>query len=123
MSVRRSTGFPAPVTETCNAAVPTIAPPSTSGSSASWSSSSPDRRPQPTLGHLGETESRTFTAQSGGDADVARLQVAMRDSLLMRRLESGGNLPRDGERFIHRQRASPLETLGQRFASISSITR
>jgi hypothetical protein len=51
----------------------------------------------------------------GAQLDVRRLQIAVDDALLVRRLERLGNLPRDWQRFVERKRPAP-QTLGQVFA-------
>ena len=49
-------------------------------------------------------KSSTLTVPSGRDLDVGRLQIAMDDALLVRRLERVGDLPRDRQRVVDRQR-------------------
>ena len=52
---------------------------------------------------------------SGLDLDVARLQIAVDDALLVRGFERIGDLARDGERLLERNRAL-LDPLGERLA-------
>ena len=49
----------------------------------------------------------------GADLDVARLEIAMDDALLVRGVERVGDLPRDAERLVERSAALP-DPLGQR---------
>ena len=62
-------------------------------------------------------KSRTFTDTGWCDLDVGRLEIAMDDALLVRRFEGVGDLPRDGERVVHRQRLAAM-----RSASVSPST-
>ncbi len=50
-------------------------------------------------------KSSTFTLPSSADLDVRGLEVAMHDAFLVRRLERLGDLARDGERLVGRERA------------------
>ena len=74
----------------------TMAPPRRSGSSS-----------------LGQAEVEHLDRAVGRDLDVGRLQVAMDDALLVRRLERLGDLPGDGQRFVQWKR--PLrDAVGER---------
>jgi hypothetical protein len=53
-----------------------------------------------------------LTWPSGRDLHVRRLQVAVDDPFLVRRLERFGDLPRDRQSLAHRQRAAP-QALGE----------
>ena len=62
---------------------------------------------------LGEAEVEHLHRAVGADLDVGRLQVAVDDPLLVRRLERFGDLPRDRQRFIDRH--GPVrDAIGQR---------
>ena len=68
---------------------------------------------------LASPKSSTFTVPSVADLDVGRLQIAVDDALLVRRLECLGDLSRDRQRLVdwHRPvgeaiaRASPFDQL------------
>ena len=49
-------------------------------------------------------KSSTFTVPSLAHLDVRRLQIAMDDALLVRRFERLGDLPRDRQRLVERNR-------------------
>ena len=51
-------------------------------------------------------KSSTFTVPSGAHLDVRGLEIAMDDPLLVRRFERLGDLLRDGQRFVERDRAA-----------------
>ena len=51
-------------------------------------------------------KSSTFTVPSGAHLDVRRLQIAMDDALLVRRFERVGDLPRDRQRLVERDRSA-----------------
>ena len=53
---------------------------------------------------LGETEVEHLHRAVGADLDVRRLEIAMDDALLVRRLERVGDLPRDRQRLGERNR-------------------
>ena len=58
------------------------------------------------LPRLGEAEVEHFDGALGSDLDVGGLEVAVDDALLVRRLERRGDLERDGERLVGRDRAA-----------------
>ncbi len=62
--------------------------------------------------HGGEAEIEHLDRAVLPYLDVARLQIAMNDPLSMCGVERLGNLLRDGQRFVDRQRAG-CELLGQ----------
>ena len=51
---------------------------------------------------LGETKVEDFHDAIRGDLDIGGLQIAVDDSLFVRRLERVCNLPRYGQRFVER---------------------
>ena len=51
-------------------------------------------------------KSSTFTVPSGAHLDVRGLQIAVNDALLVRGFERLGDLLRDGQRFVERNRAA-----------------
>ena len=55
-------------------------------------------------GHLGETKVEHFHRAVGSQLDVARFQIAMHDTLVVRGLERVADLPRDRQRFLERNR-------------------
>ena len=55
---------------------------------------------------LARPKSRTFTVPSGADLDVRRLQIAVDDVLLVRGVERVGDLLRDRQRLVERDRAA-----------------
>src|SRR4029077_20300662 len=55
---------------------------------------------------LGQTEVENLQPTVASEAEIARLQVAMHDSLLVRGREALGHLQSETEYFRHRQRAS-----------------
>ena len=65
------------------------------------------------LQRLRQSEVQHFHCAVFAHLDVARLQVAMDDALLMRGFESSGNLAGQRDRFVHRQRV-PIEPFRQR---------
>ena len=66
-------------------------------------------------------KSSTFTMPSGAHLDVRGLQIAMDDPLLVRRFERLGDLLRDRQRLVDRDRAA-RDALRQSSPSTSSIT-
>ena len=62
---------------------------------------------------LARPKSRILTTPLGRELDVRRLQVAMDDALLVRRFETRGDLARDGERLIERQRTFEVGAFDQ----------
>ena len=58
-------------------------------------------------------KSSTFTVPSVAHFDVGRFQIAVDDALLVRRFQSLGNLPRDRQRLVERDRAL-RDAVGQR---------
>ena len=82
-------------------------------------------RPRPTTPAdpiaFASPKSSTFTVPSGAHLDVRRLQIAMDDALLVRRFERVGDLPRDGQRLVERDRPA-RDALGERRPSTSSMT-
>ena len=62
--------------------------------------------PEPVAGSiaLASPKSSTFTVPSGAHLDVRRLEIAMDDPLLVRGLERLGDLPRNRERLVERNR-------------------
>ena len=56
------------------------------------------------LHDLGEAEVEQLDRAVRPQLDVRRLQIAMDDALLVRRLESDGDLPRDRDRLVERER-------------------
>ena len=77
-----------------------------------WTSAAeaPDR-----VHRLGEAEVEDLDLPVGRELDVGGLEVAVDDPLLVRRLERLGDLPRDGEGLVERQRAA-LQPFGEVFA-------
>ena len=55
--------------------------------------------------YFGQAEVEHLHRSVGLDLDVAGLQVAMSDSLLVRGFERVGDLPRNRQRFFERNRA------------------
>ena len=53
---------------------------------------------------LREPEVQHLDRAVGPHLDVRRLQIAMDDAVLVRRLERIGDLPRDRQRFVERNR-------------------
>ena len=70
---------------------------------------------------LARPKSSTFTVPSGRDLDVGGLQIAVDDALLVRRFERLGDLLRDRQRLVERNRAA-RDPLRQSSPSTSSIT-
>ena len=66
-------------------------------------------------------KSSTLTVPSGRDLDVRRLQIAVDDPLLVRRFERFGDLPRDRQRLVERNRARAMRC-DRSSPSTSSIT-
>lgn len=64
----------------------------------------------------GQAEIEHFHQAIGRDRDVRGLEIPMHDALLMRRVERGGNLSRDGQGVVERQRAARDQVLPQRDA-------
>ena len=62
---------------------------------------------------LARPKSSTFDDPIGRDLDIGRLQIAVNDSLLVRRVERIGDLPRNRQCLAHRQRAR-RQALGER---------
>ena len=107
MSARLSTGLPRACSGLMYAAVPRMSPSlrhrrrrdrrrhargsATAAGDASIAFASP--------------KSSTFTVPSGADLDVRRLQIAMDDALLVRGFERFGDLLRDRQRLVERDRA------------------
>ena len=69
--------------------------------------------PSPDCSAFASPKSSTFTVPSGAHLDVGGLQVAMDDALLVRGFERLGDLPRDRQRFVERQRPA-RDALGER---------
>ena len=65
--------------------------------------------------HLRQPEVEHLHGAVGRDLDVRRLQIAVDDALLVRGFERVGDLARDRERLLNRQRAR-RQTLGERRA-------
>ena len=67
-------------------------------------------------------KSSTFTVPSASDLDVRRLQIAMDDPLLMRSFERLGDLLRDRQRLIERNRSCAMRSasVGPSTSSITS---
>ena len=67
-----------------------------------------DPRAEPAPGSIAfaSPKSSTFTVPSGRDLDVRGLQVAVDDALLVRGFERLGDLPRDRQRLVERDRAA-----------------
>ena len=63
---------------------------------------------------LGEPEIEQLDFAVGRDLDVGRLEIAMDDAFLVRRLERVGDLQRNLERLFHGYGAT-LQALGERF--------
>ena len=64
------------------------------------------RRAADRLHGFGETEVQDLHGAVGPDLDVRGLQIAMDDPLLVRRFERLGDLPRDRQRLVDRDRAA-----------------
>jgi hypothetical protein len=58
------------------------------------------------LDRLRQAEVQDLHGAIGTDLHVGRLQIAMNDRLLVRRFEGFGNLARDGQRLVERDRAA-----------------
>ena len=68
-------------------------------------------------------KSSTFTVPSVANLDVRRLQVAMDDALLVRRFERLGDLLRDRQRLVERNRRPARSDRRASAPSTSSITK
>ena len=73
-------------------------------------------RPLRDLRELREPEVQHLHRAIRADLHIARLQVAMDDAFLVRRLERLGDLPRDRKRVLQRDRAAGDDD-GQIFAA------
>ncbi len=71
--------------------------------------------PRGRVHRLGEAEVEDLDLAVGRELDVGGLEVAVDDSLLVRRLERLGDLPRDGEGLVEGERPA-LQPLGEVFA-------
>ena len=67
-------------------------------------------------------KSSTFTVPSGADFDIRRLQIAMDDPLLVRRFDRLGDLRRDRQRVVDRNRPCAMRSASVG-PSTSSMTR
>ena len=67
-------------------------------------------------------KSSTFTVPSGAHLDVGRLQIAMDDALLVRRFERLGDLLRDRQRLVERDRRRARSARERSSPSTSSMT-
>ena len=70
---------------------------------------------------LGQAEVEHLDEPSGVRRDVGRLQIAMDDPALVRRIQRVGDLPRDRQRFVERESAR-AESFCERSPSTSSST-
>ena len=64
---------------------------------------------------LGQAEVEHLDGAVGPDLDVGRLEIAMNDALLVRGFERLGDLPRDRERLVERERPA-RDAVGERLA-------
>ena len=62
--------------------------------------------PRPPSSALARPKSSTLTVPSGAQLDVGGLQIAVDDAVLVRGFERVGDLPRDRQRFVERQRSA-----------------
>ena len=69
-----------------------------------------------------QTEVEHLHRAVGADLDVRGLEIAVNDALLVRRFERVGNLPRDRERLVDRERPRAMRC-ERSSPSTSSITR
>ena len=65
------------------------------------------------LDRLREAEIEHLHGPVRADLDVGRLEIAMDDALLVRRVERLGDLPRDRQRLVERDRTS-CDAVGER---------
>ena len=104
MSVRLSTGLPRACSGDMYAAVP-ITTPACVAAAGDRRRRRHVRRGAVERESLREPEVEDFDLPVRRDLDVGGLQVAMHDPLLVRRLERVGNLVRDRQRLLHRDRS------------------
>ena len=74
------------------------------------------------LPRLGEPEVEHLDRAVVGDLDVGRFEIAVDDALLVRRLEGFGDLQRDRDRFLDRDRPALIRS-ERSSPSTSSIAR
>ena len=106
MSVRLSTGLPRACSGLMYAAVPRITPAAVARAVSVGECVTPaEPRRRIPFEDLREAEVEDLHAPVRRDLHVRRLEVAMHDPLLVRRLQRLGDLPGVGERFFEWKRA------------------
>ena len=117
MSARRSTGCPAPAPGSCmRPCRARCRPPSSPAPSPASAMPARARRARAALAR---PKSSTFTASSGRDLDVRRLQIAVDDALLVRGVERGGDLAGD---MLQRTQSEALFGGARRSRSLERVT-
>ena len=108
------------------AAVPRIMPRRVIAGVGHASANSATRRADPIarvrLQRLCQTEVEHLDRAVGADLDVRGLQIAMDDPLLVRGFERVGDLPRDRQRLVERDRRRARSAASRSSPSTSSIT-